>query len=273
MKNTDEPIKAAPTARGGTPLDGIRNILTDALYEMGCDDTLVDTLIDRNVIDFSIVDYTSDIIYQLEEHYGKSVSWGDLEDAVALEGLTASLTGQLRKNWHTAEGGTFRERIQHMITDPVEKLGMKLMCRYELENNSPFSEKLESVKQHLTIEYGEFNSYLPNVDFVIYTPKNSRVIAVISCIVNLKNRIIEKAYWKRKLQMDENRASIKFYLITPDIDETLKIVDLPKKERVIAEAELDGTYVLTAEALEKSDKIKLFEHFIEDLKQVIGENQ
>ncbi len=86
VKNTIEPIKAAPTARGGTSLDGIRNILTDALYELGYDDTLVDTLIKRNVIDFSIVDYTSHIIYQLEEHYGESVLCGGLEKAIASEG-------------------------------------------------------------------------------------------------------------------------------------------------------------------------------------------
>ena len=36
---------------------------------------------------------------------------------------------------------------------------------------------------------------------------------------------------------------------------------------------MDNTTVLTAEVLEESDKVKLFEHFIEDLKQVIGENQ
>ena len=269
VKNITESIKAAPTARGGTSLDGRRNILTDALYELGYDDTLVDTLIERNVIDFSTVDYTSHIIYQLEEHYGESISWGDLEDAVAREGLTASLTGKLRENWRAAKGDTFRERIRHIITDPIEKLGMKVIGRYELESNRTSSEELESVKQYLTIDYGEFNSYLPNVDFVIYTPKNSRVIAVISCIVNLKNRIIEEAYWKRKLQAAENRTSIKFYLITADIDETLKIVDLPKKERVIAEVELDGTYVLTAEALEESNKVKLFEHFIGDLKQLL----
>ena len=63
MQNTIEPIKAAPTARGGTNLDRMRNILEDALHELGYDDTLVDTLIERNVIDFSIVDYTSHIIY------------------------------------------------------------------------------------------------------------------------------------------------------------------------------------------------------------------
>ena len=69
MKNTDQPIKAAPTARGGIHFDSRRNILEDALYEMGYDNMLVDPLIKRNVIDFSIVDYTSDIQYQLREHY------------------------------------------------------------------------------------------------------------------------------------------------------------------------------------------------------------
>ena len=86
MKNTTEPIKAAPIARGGTNLDGMRNILTDALYEMGYDDTLVDTLIERNIIDFDRVDYTSHIIYQLEEHYGESILCGGLEKAIAIEG-------------------------------------------------------------------------------------------------------------------------------------------------------------------------------------------
>ena len=273
MKNTDEPIKAAPTARSDGELSGMKNILTDALHEMGYDDTLVDTLIARNVIDFSIVDYTRHIMDQLIEHYGDFMVWSHLEDAVAFEGLTASLTGELGESWRATKGNTFRERIQQIITNPIENLGMRVVTRYELENSNTLSEELEGIKRHLTIDYGEFNSYLPNVDLVIYTPKNSHVISVISCIVSLKNRIIEKAYWKRKLQTEENKASIKFYLITADIDKTLQIVDLPKRERVIAEVDLDGTYVLTSENLEESDKVKLFEHFIEDFKQAIGENQ
>ena len=64
----------------------MRNSLEDALYELGYDNTLVDTLIARNVIDFSTVDYTRHIIYQLEEHYGEAALW-QLEDAVALEGV------------------------------------------------------------------------------------------------------------------------------------------------------------------------------------------
>ena len=269
----DEPIKAAPTARRDTRLDGMRNILEDALYEMGYDNTLVDILIERNVIDFSAVDYTSHVIDDLVEHYGESVLYGCLEDAVTFEGLTASLTGELGNSWRVSEGHTLQQRILHLITAPIEKLGMKVTTRYKLEHDSYLFDELEAVKQHLAINYGEFDSYLPDVNFVIYTPGSSRVVAVVSCLVKLKNRVIEEAYWKRKLQADENKAAIKFYLITADIDETLKIIDLPKKERVIAETDLDGTYVLTAEALEESDKVKLFEHFIDDLKQVIEESQ
>ena len=82
------------------------------------------------------------------------------------------------------------------------------------------------------------------------------------------------AYWKLKLQADEDTATIKYYLVTADIDGTLKASDLPRQiGRSIIEADLDSTYVLTTENLEESDKVKLFEHFIEDLKQVIGENQ
>jgi type II restriction enzyme len=274
VDNTTEPIKAAPTARGDTNLDGRRNILTDALYEMGYDGTLVDILIERNVIDFSIVDYTSDVMDQLSEHYGESILWDNsLEELVVLEGLELSLTGELGRSWRASDNNTFQERIRDVIAGLIEKLGLKVVLRYDLVKSATLSEELEGVKRHLTIDYGEFNSELPYVNLIIYTPENSRIIAVISCIVNLKPRIFDTTYWRLKLRQDKNRASIKFYLITTDIDETLKVVDLPKKERAILEAELDGIYVLTTSELQQSDKVKLFEHFIEDFKKVIGENQ
>ena len=273
VDNTANPIKAAPTARGDTHLDGMRNILEDALYEMGYDGTLVNTLIERNIIDFTTVDYTSDIKYQLEEHYGDAVVWPDLEDAVACEGLDIFLAGELAESWDAAFGDAFIERIRHVITDPIEKLGMTVITRYELVKDSILPEELERVKQHLTIDYGEFNSCLPYIDFVIYNPENLHVIAVVSCMVNLKNKIFSTVYWKFKLQENENKASVKFYLITTDIDKTLQITDVPKLGRAVIETDLDGTYVLTTEALEESDKVKLFEHFIEDLKQVIEESK
>ena len=71
--------------------------------------------------------------------------WSHLEDAVAFEGLTASLTGELGESWRAAEGDTFRERIRQIITDPIENLGMRVVTRYELENSSTLSEELEGV--------------------------------------------------------------------------------------------------------------------------------
>ena len=105
MENNTKPIKAAPTATiKGSPipvtpgeLSGRKNILTDALYEMGYDDTLVDILIERNVIDFDRVSYTSHIMHQLEEHYGESVFCGGLEEAVAFEGLACFFDRRTRK--------------------------------------------------------------------------------------------------------------------------------------------------------------------------------
>ena len=237
---------------------------------------LVDTLIERNVIDFSIVDYTSHIKYQLEEHYGESILWDNsLEELVVLEGLELSLTGELGKSWRASNRDTFQDRIRHVITDPIEKLGMKVVTRYELVKDSILPEELERVKRHLAVDYGEFNAYLPHINLIIYTPKNAHIIAVIVCEVNLKKqRIFDMAYWKLKLQADKDSATIKYYLVTTDIDETLKSSDLSQQiGRSIIETDLDGTYVLTVKELEESNKVKLFEHFIEDLRQVIGENQ
>ena len=267
-----KPIKAAPTARGRTNLDGMRNILGDALYEMGYDDTLVDALIARNVIDFSTVNYTSDVMDNLVEHYGKPVLCGGLPDAVICEGLDASLIGELGRSWRTSEGDSFRERVLYIITPPIESLGLKMVKSSELDGNK-LMPQLDTVKRNVVIDYGEFGMQLPDTDFVIYNPENSRVVAIISGETFLRGCVTHVGYWKSKLLKSENTAHIKVYLITPDADGTLTKIDSANEARSIAEIDLDGTYVLTAEELEESEKVKLFEHFIEDLKQVMEESQ
>ncbi len=271
MKHTTETIKAALTARGGTNLDGMRNILTDALYEMGYDDTLVDTLIERNVIDFSIVDYTSHIIYQLEEHYGESVLCGGLPDAVICESLDVSLAGELGTRWRASKRDTFRERILSMIAGPIESLGLKVVKSTDLES-SKLIPQLDAVKRNVVIDYGEFGLHLPDADIVVYDPDNLRIIAIISSKTSLAERVAQTGYWKLKLLESQNTEHIKVYLITSDRDKKLTRLDPATKSRVIAEVELDGTYVLTTEALEETDKVKLFEYFIEDLKQVLEDH-
>lgn len=266
-----EPIKAAPTARGETPLDGMRNILADALYEMGYDDTLVDTLIERHIIDFSTVNYTSDVMDDLIEHYGESVLCGGLADAVICESLDATLMEELGKSWRASKGATFTERLLHMLALPIESLGLKVIDSSKLEDRKLIPQ-LGTVKRNVVIDYGEFGMQLPDADIVVYNPENSQIIAIISSKTSVRVWIAQIVYWRIKLLESENTAHIKVYLVTPDRDRDLTKIHPAKKLRGIVEANLDGTYVLTTEELEQSNKVKLFEHFIEDLK-VIGENQ
>lgn len=272
MDNTAKPIKAAPTARGSTNLDGRRNILTDALYEMGYDDTLVDTLIARNVIDFSIVDYTSDITDQLIEHYGESVLCGGLADAVICESLDACLTGELERNWRTYKGDTFRERILNLITTQIASLGLKTVNNKDLETTKS-SSGLGTVMRNLVVDYGEFGMYLPEADIVIYNPKNSRVIAIISYNTSLKVGVTQAGYWKHKLKDNGYTKHIKVYLLVFDTNIDSTKYSSTVKSRVVAETDIDGAYILTAEHLKKPNRFKFFEQFIIDLIQVIGENQ
>ena len=121
----------------------------------------------------------------------------------------------------------------------------------------------------MLIDYGEFGMQLPDADIIVYSPENSQIIAIISSKISVRGSVTQAGYWKSKLLDSENTAHIKTYLITPDIDKDLTRIDPAREPRIIAEVDLEGTYVLTAEALEESENVKLFEHFIEDLKQLL----
>ena len=128
---------------------------------------------------------------------------------------------------------------------------------------------LRQVKKNLLIDFGEFGCHLPDADIIVYNPESLRVIALISSKVTLRERIAQTGYWKLKLLEQEDTKHIKVYFITPDEDGTLTSAYLPKKGRAIVEIDLDGTYVLTEANLEESAKVKMFEHFIKDLKYLI----
>lgn len=285
MKQLPElkPIVAAPTAHGPIPtprhdgrsLDGMRNLISDTLYEMGYtpDLVLVDTLIARDVIDFRVASYTSHVMNDLVEHYGESVLCGSLEEAVILEEVGSELREADVLRWHALKGKRFEERIQHLLTEPIEAFGIKVISLQELEGGESLSPDLEAVKRNLSINFGEFGFYLPDVDTVIYDPKNSKVIAVILSEVTSGWRIAKASYWKSKLLASKVTAHIKVYFVTLDRDEFLASTFLARKERAIAENELDCTYVLTAAILEESDKVKSFEHFVRDFRQLIEEDK
>jgi type II restriction enzyme len=160
----------------------------------------------------------------------------------------------------------------YIIKDSVESLGLKVVDGNTLErtNSKNLSEELNRVKRNLLIDYGEFGAHLPDVDIIIYDPYTYEVIAVISSKVTLRERIAQTGYWKIKLSQDEVTKHIKVFFITPDEDRTLSIRKPAKKGRAIVEVDTDGSYVMTEEDVQESDKVKNFDKFLTDLQNLIN---
>jgi len=173
------------------------------------------------------------------------------------------------QSWRAFKGKSLEKLIQYIITEEVEDLGLKVINGNKLERTKKLSLELSKIKRNLAIDYGEFGLHLPDVDIIIYNPSSYKVLVVISSKVTLRERITQTGYWKLKLLQDEATKHIRVYFLTPDEDKTLTFKKPTKKGRAILEVDLDGSYILTEEKLEESNKVKLFEHFIEDLRGLL----
>jgi type II restriction enzyme len=121
----------------------------------------------------------------------------------------------------------------------------------------------------LWIDFGEFGSHLPDVDIIVYRPETYKILAVISSKVTLRERIAQTGYWKIKLSKDAVTKHIKVFFVTPDEDKTLVTKKPAKKGRAIVEVDTDGSYVMSENRVEESDKVKMFDKFIDDLKKIM----
>ena len=178
-------------------------------------------------------------------------------------------SGDHEQSWRAFKGKNLEKLVQYIITDEVEELGLKVVNGNKLERTINLKKELSQVKRNLAIDYGEFGLHLPDADIIIYNPQNYKVLVTISSKVTLRERIAQTGYWKLKLLQDETTKHIKVYFVTPDEDGTLTYKRPIKKGRAIVEVDLDGSYILTEEEIEESNKVKLFEHFIEDLKKLV----
>lgn len=181
--------------------------------------------------------------------------------------------GDHEQSWRAFKGKNFEKLIRHIISEPIQSLGLEIVNGDKLERSKRLSRQLDTVKRNIAVNYGEFGLHLPDADIIIFNPGNSRVIAILSSKTSLRERIAQTGYWKLKLSENENTEHIKVYLITSDTDGDLTIKSPAKKHRAIAEIDLDGTYVLTEASLEESDKVKLFEDFVADFKQLIERSE
>jgi len=175
------------------------------------------------------------------------------------------------QSWRAFKGKNLEKLVAYIIKDEVERLGLKVVDGNKLEktNSNNLSRELNQVKRNLLVDYGEFGAHLPDVDIIIYNPRNCEIIAVISSKVTLRERIAQTGYWKIKLSQDKITRHIKVFFITPDEDKTLSVRKPAKKGRAIVEIDTDGGYIMSEEKIEESDKVKSFDRFIIDLKNLI----
>jgi type II restriction enzyme len=179
------------------------------------------------------------------------------------------------QSWRAFKGKNLEKLIMYIIKDEIESLGLKLVEGNTLErtNSANLSKELNQVKRNLLVDYGEFGAHLPDVDIIIYHPKTLKVIAVISSKVTLRERIAQTGYWKIKLSQDPVTKDIKVFFVTPDEDGTLRYKKPTKKGRAIVEVDTDGSYVMSEVEVEESKKVKMFDKFIEDLKNLIKDEK
>lgn len=179
------------------------------------------------------------------------------------------------QSWRAFKGKNLEKLVMHIIKDEVEILGLKIVEGNTLErtNSTNLSRELSSVKRNLLVDYGEFGSHLPDVDLIIYNPSTYKVMAVISSKVTLRERIAQTGYWKIKLASDEVTKHVKVFFVTPDEDGTLTTKQPAKKGRAIVEVDTDGSYVMSETIIEESNKVKMFDKFIDDLKSLLNNSK
>jgi type II restriction enzyme len=198
--------------------------------------------------------HISNVLKEAKEQHGKDFTGNDHE-----------------QSWRAFKGKNLEKLIEYIITDEVHALNLQVVNGNSLERTigSNLSKELSEVKRNLTVDYGEFGLHLPDVDLIIYDPKTSKVVAVLSSKVTLRERIAQTGYWKIKLASDKATKHIKVYFVTPDEDGTLTVKKPTKKGRAIVEVDTDGSYVLSETNIEESDKVKMFDKFIDDLKKLL----
>ena len=198
--------------------------------------------------------HISNVLRNAKEQHGKDFTGDDHE-----------------QSWRAFKGKNLEKLIKYIIIDEVRALDLEVISGNSLEktNGSNLPKELSLVKRNLLVDFGEFGSHLPDVDLIIYDPKNSKIIAVLSSKVTLRERIAQTGYWKIKLASDEATKHIKVYFVTPDEDGTLTVRKPTKKGRAIVEVDTDGSYVLSETNIEESKKVKMFDKFIDDLKKLL----
>ncbi len=210
--------------------------------------------------------HISEIFDEIREEYKKEYLASPKAEKKRAQGKLPDA----EQSWKPFKGSNFEKLVLHIIEREIESLNLKCIPGNSLATEHLPTE-LSKVYYNLVLRYGRY-SVLPDADLVIYEPKTSRVVGIISCKITLRERVAQTAYWKLKLMSDPLRMHIRGYLVTADEDGDLVAgMAKPSRDRIIVEHDLDGTYVLRD--VSESDNVKAFPKLIEDIRRLISESK
>jgi type II restriction enzyme len=185
------------------------------------------------------------------------------------------------QSWHVYIGNKFQRVVYSILKGYFNRLKSKIP---EFKSLHVFTESEvkgnEIIERKLAVKYGEY-LLLPDTDMAIVDynftePWKSEVLAIISCKTSLRERIAQACYWKLKLLSSDITKNVRVFLATTDNDEDFFIKSKRRqfrgkhRNRIIAEYELDGIYILREDFKKdwESDKVKRYEAIFDDLVKI-----
>jgi type II restriction enzyme len=182
------------------------------------------------------------------------------------------------QSWHVFIGNVFQKLVYSILKGYFTRLKSE---KKEFQDLTVFSESEVKSNQYVTrklaIKYGEClllpDTDMAIVDFNFSDPWKSEVLAIISCKTSLRERIAQACYWKLKLLSCNITKNVSVFLATTDNDEDFSVSEIKgqyggkSRNRIVAEYELDGIYILRADFKQEweSNKVKRYEQMFNDL--------
>jgi type II restriction enzyme len=186
------------------------------------------------------------------------------------------------QSWHVFIGNSFQNLVYAILNGYFTTLKKKdkTFRNFQVLKESELKQN-DIIVRKLAIRYGD-HLLLPDTDMVIVNhtiedPWKSDVLAIVSCKTSLRERIAQACYWKLKLLSNDTTKNVKVFLTTTDNDDDFALQENRKnsfdgksRNRIIAEYELDGVYILRDDFMKtwESQKVKRYERIFEDLQRI-----
>ncbi len=120
------------------------------------------------------------------------------------------------RSWRIFIGKNLARFIEYVIANKVKNIGLGIVSYNTLKCSeiTTTNRKLGRVKRNLVIFYGkDYGAYMPDVDVIIFNPKDCEVVAVLSTKVTLRERN-SLTDWEKRLAADECTEHIKVYFLS-----------------------------------------------------------